>query len=67
MKAPSVREGSKENGTQVTGNLIYKGCLVWQSPLPDLALIPRTIANTPGSASEYLAFPDRIRCPGQTL
>jgi len=38
-----------------------------KSALPDLALIPRTIANTPGSASEYLAFPDRIRCPGQTL
>jgi hypothetical protein len=30
MKAPSVREGSKENGTQVTGNRIYKGCLVRQ-------------------------------------
>jgi hypothetical protein len=38
MKAPSVREESKENGTQVTGNLIYKGCLVCKSPLADLAL-----------------------------
>jgi len=38
MKVPLVREGSKENGTQVTGNRIYKGCLVLKSPLPDLAL-----------------------------
>jgi hypothetical protein len=51
MKAPSVRGGSKENGTQVTGNRIYKGCLVCKKTLPDLALIPRTIANTPGSGS----------------
>jgi hypothetical protein len=49
MKAPSVRGGSKENGTQVTGNRIYKGCLVSQSPLPDLAPIQPTIANIPGS------------------
>jgi hypothetical protein len=47
MKAPSVRGGSKENGTQVTGNRIYKGCLVRQigfsvckTTLPDLALPP---------------------------
>ena len=33
MKAPSVREGSKENGTLVTGNQIYKGCLVRQRTL----------------------------------
>jgi len=38
MKAPSVREGSKENGTQVTGNRIYKGCLVCKVSLPDPAL-----------------------------
>gem|GEM_PF-2758101 len=38
MKAPSVREGSKENGTQVIGNRIYKGCLVCKSPLPDQVL-----------------------------
>jgi hypothetical protein len=49
MKAPLVREGSKENGTQVTGNQIYKGCLVCKHSLPGQAPIPRTIANTPGS------------------
>jgi len=53
MKAPSVREGSKENSTQVTGNRIYKGCLVCQLALPDLAPIQQTIANTPGSGSGY--------------
>jgi hypothetical protein len=37
MKAPSVREGSKENGTQVTGNRIYKKCLVRQQILADQA------------------------------
>ena len=37
MKAPLVREGSKENGTQVTGNRIYKGYLVRQRKLPDQA------------------------------
>jgi hypothetical protein len=51
MKAPSVREGSKENGTQVTGNRIYKGCLVRQGTLAGQAFIQRTIANSPGSAS----------------
>jgi len=30
MKAPSVREGSKENRTQVTKNRICKRCLVWK-------------------------------------
>ncbi len=38
MKASSVRGGSKENGTQVTGNRIYKGCLVYKTSLPDEAL-----------------------------
>jgi hypothetical protein len=38
MKAPSVREGSKKNGTQVTGNRIYKGCLVCKHTLADQAL-----------------------------
>lgn len=38
MKAPSVREGSRENGTQVTGNRIYKGCLVCKTSLADQAL-----------------------------
>jgi hypothetical protein len=52
MKAPSVREGSKENGTQVTGNRIYKGCLVYQLSLPDPA---------------YLAFLDQVRCRNSTL
>jgi hypothetical protein len=52
MKAPSVREGSKENGTQVTGNQIYKGCLVWKPSLPDPA---------------YLAFLGQIRCSGFTV
>jgi len=37
MKAPLVREGSKENGTQVTGNQIYKGCLVCKQSLADPA------------------------------
>jgi hypothetical protein len=27
----------------------------------------RAIANAPGSASEYLAIPDQIRCPGPTF
>jgi len=45
MKAPLVREGSQENGTQVTGNRIYKGCLVRQYALPDQALIRK---NSPG-------------------
>jgi len=45
MKAPLVREGSKENGTQVTGNQIYKGCLVCKHTLPDQALIRK---NSPG-------------------
>jgi len=53
MKAPLVREGGKENGTQVTGNQIYKGCLVCKLSLPDLALIQFLIANTPGAASRY--------------
>ena len=35
MKAPMVREGSKENGTQVTANQFYKGCLVWKLTLAD--------------------------------
>src|SRR4028119_1819115 len=51
MKAPSVREGSKENGTQVTGNGIYKGCLVCKSPLADQVPIPQVSASFPGSAS----------------
>ena len=51
MKAPLVREGSKENGTQVTGNRIYKGCLVRQRTLAGQAFIQRMIANSPGSAS----------------
>jgi hypothetical protein len=38
MKAPLVREGSKENGTQVTGNQIYKGCLVCKLTLADQTL-----------------------------
>ena len=38
MKAPSVREGSKENRTQVTKNRICKRCLVCKMLLPDLAL-----------------------------
>ena len=37
MKAPSVREGGKENGTQITGNRIYKGCLVWKLTLAEQA------------------------------
>lgn len=53
MKAPSVREGSKENGTQVTGNRIYKGCLVRQLSLPNLAPVQPMIVNTPGSVSAY--------------
>jgi len=52
MKAPSVREGSKENGTQVTGNRIYKGCLVCQLPLPDLA---------------YWTIPVQTRCRNSTI
>jgi hypothetical protein len=51
MKAPLVREESKENGTQVTGNQIYKGCLVCKLSLPDHAQIQFLIANTPGAAS----------------
>jgi hypothetical protein len=51
MKAPSVREGSKENGTQVTGNRIYKGCLVRQLELADQPLLQSPIANAPGSGS----------------
>lgn len=50
MKAPSVREGSKKNGTQVTGNRIYKGCLVCQLSLADQAPIQFMIASTPGAA-----------------
>ena len=57
MKAPSVREGSKENRTQVTKNRICKRCLVWKTgfsvrkvELPDLALIQFLIANSPGAA-----------------
>ena len=53
MKAPLVREGSKENGTQVTGNQIYKGCLVCKQSLLGQAPIPWTIADSLGSASEY--------------
>lgn len=45
MKAPSVREGSKENRTQVTKNRICKRCLVWKSTLPDQAPIRK---NSPG-------------------
>jgi hypothetical protein len=45
MKAPLVREGSKENGTQVTGNQIYKGCLVCKQTLAGQALIRK---NSPG-------------------
>jgi hypothetical protein len=45
MKAPSVREGSKENGTQVTGNRIYKGCLVWKRTLPGQALIANFLSQ----------------------
>jgi hypothetical protein len=67
MKAPLVREGSKENGTQVTGNRIYKGCLVCKLELPGQAPILRTIANTPGSGSRNVAFLDQIRWEGQTL
>jgi len=51
MKAPSVREGSKENRTQVTKNRICKRCLVWKLLLADLAPIQQTIANTPGFGS----------------
>jgi hypothetical protein len=54
MKAPSVRGGSKENGTQVTGNRIYKGCLVNQSPLADQAPVQPLTVNTPGSVSAYV-------------
>jgi len=50
MKAPSVREGSKENGTLVTGNQIYKGCLVRQRTLTGQAFIQWTIANSLDSA-----------------
>jgi len=63
MKAPLVREGSKENGTQVTGNLIYKGCLVWKSALLDLAPVQPLIVNTPGSASAYGIFLCRLAVP----
>jgi hypothetical protein len=45
MKAPSIREGSKENGTQVTRNRIYKGCLVCKPILLDLAL-PQDMASS---------------------
>jgi len=44
MKAPSVREGSKENGTQVTGNRIYKGCLVRKVILPSQAPIANSLS-----------------------
>jgi hypothetical protein len=54
MKAPSVREGGKENGTQVTGNQIYKGCLVCQLPLADQAL-PQKIPFMPTSLSQLQA------------
>ena len=50
MKAPLVREGSQENGTQVTGNQIYKGCPVRQRTLTGHAFIQWTIANSLGSA-----------------
>jgi hypothetical protein len=50
MKALSVREGSKENRTQVTKNQICKRCLVWKTTLPGQALIQFLIANTPGVA-----------------
>jgi len=45
MKASSVREGSKEKSTQVTGNRIYKRCLVCKVTLPGQAPIRQ---NSPG-------------------
>jgi len=51
MKVCWVREGSKENGTQVTGNRIHKGGLVSRQSLADQVPIPQVSASFPGSAS----------------
>lgn len=50
MKAPSVREGSKENGTQVTRNRIYRECLVCKLTLAGQTPIQFLMASTPGAA-----------------